>query len=56
MIDRTFRNINTLFLISFKNADDDPSIIFLWVLHTIVEIKDFNTLIDHFFIKPLKNK
>ena len=25
MIDSTFRNINRLFILSFKNGDDDPT-------------------------------
>ena len=46
LIDPTFRNINRLFALSFKNGDYKP----------LVEIKDFNALIDNkmFFDQPVK--
>ena len=47
MIDPTFRNINRLFVLSFKNGDDDPtSNSFDEYYMLLVEIKDFNALID----------
>ena len=52
-MDPTFRNINRLFVLSFKNGDNDPTRNFpFWLLHyyimlLLVEIKDFNKLIDN---------
>ena len=59
LIDLTFRNINRLFVLSFKNGNDDPtrnSFDKYYIL--LVEIKDFNALIDNqpSFNKPVKNK
>ena len=59
MIDPTFRNINRLFILSFKNGDNDPtrdSYDTYYML--LVEIKDFNALLDNnpFFDQPVKNK
>ena len=48
LIDPTFRNINRLFLLLFKNGSNDPtrdSIDEYYML--LVEIKDFNVLIDN---------
>ena len=46
MIDQTFRNINTLFVLSFKNGDDDASRNYFDEYYMpLVEIKYFNTLI-----------
>ena len=43
VIDPTFRNINRLFVLSFKNADDDPTTnSFNEYYIPLVEIKDFN--------------
>ena len=59
LIDPTFRNINRLFVISFKNGDNDPtSDSFDKYFMPLVEIKDFNALIDSkpFFYQPVKNK
>ena len=59
LIDPTFRNINRLFVLSFKNGNDNPtSNSFDEYYKTLVEIKDFNALIDYkpFFDQPLKNK
>ena len=53
MIDVTFRNINRLFVLSFKNNGNDPARdSFDKYYIPLVEIKDFNALIDnkHFFI------
>ena len=47
-IDPTFRNINRLFLLSFNNGDDDPKkYSFDQYYMPLVEIKDFNELIDN---------
>ena len=59
MIDRIFRNINKLFVLSFKNGDidtaRDPSNKYYMPL---AEIKDFLVLIDNkpFFDQPVKNR
>ena len=59
MIDPRFRNINTLFALSFKNGDDDPARnSFDEYYMPLVEIKVFNALIDNkpFFDWPVKNR
>ena len=59
LIDPTFRNINRLFVLSFKNGNDDPSRdVFDKYYMPLVEIKDFNALIDNkpFFDQPVKSK
>ena len=59
LIDPTFRNINRLFVLSFKNGDNGPTRkSFDKYFMPLVEIKDFNTLIDNkpFFDQPEKNK
>ena len=59
LIDPTFRNINRLFVLSFKNGNDDPARdSFDEYYMPLVEIKDFNALIDNkpFFDQPVKNK
>ena len=59
LIDLTFRNINRLFVLSFKNGNDDPTKnSFDKYYMPLVEIKDFNGLIDNkpFFDQPIKNK
>ena len=59
MIDPTFRNIKSLFVLSFKNGDDDPTRnSFDEYYMTPVEIKDFNVLIHNklFFDQRVKNK
>ena len=59
MVDPTFRNINRLFVLSIKKDDKDLT---RDPRHKhympLVEIKDFNTLIDNkpFFDHPVKNK
>ena len=59
LIDPTFRNINRLFVLSFKNGDNDPKRnSFDKYYMPLVEIKDFNALTDNksFFDQPIKNK
>ena len=56
LIDPTFTNVNRLFVLTFENEDDRTSFSKYYV--PIVEIKDFNVLIDGkpFFAIPVKNK
>ena len=56
LIDPTFTNVNSLFVLSFENEDDSTSFSKNYVPK--VEIKDFNVLIDGktFFETPVKNK
>ena len=59
LIDPTFRNINRLFVLSFKNGNNDltrDSLVKYYM--PLVEIKHFNTLIDNkpFFDQLVKNK
>ena len=59
LVDLTFRNINKLFALSFKNGYDDPTKSSFYKYYmSLVEIKDFNALIDNkpFFDQPVKNK
>ena len=59
MIDPTFRNINRLFALSFKNGDNDPTRdSFDNFFMPLLEIKDFNALIEKksFFDQPVTNK
>ena len=59
LIHPTFRNINRLFALSFKNGDYDPTRNYLVRYYMPqVEIKDFNALTDNepFFDQPVKNK
>ena len=59
LIDPTFRNINRLFVLSFKNGNDDPARIYFDKYYMpSVEIKDFNALTDNkpVFNQPVKNK
>ena len=59
LIDQTIGNINRLFLVLFKNANNDPTrYSFDKYYMSLVEIKDFNALIDNksFFDQPVKNK
>ena len=54
LIDLAFRNINRLFVLSFKNDYDDPTRnCFDEYYMPLVEIKDFNALIDN---KPASKK
>ena len=57
LIDPTLRNINRLFVLSFKNGNDDHTRIFFDKYYmSLMEIKDFNVLIDNkpFFDQPVK--
>ena len=59
MADPTFRNINRLFVLLIKNDDKDLTRDHIDKHYMpLVEIKDFNTLIDNkqFFDHPVKNK
>ena len=48
LIDPTFRNINRLLVLSFKNGDNDPTRYFLDKYYMpLVEIIDFNALINN---------
>ena len=55
--DLTLRNINRLFVLSFKNGDNDPTRnSFDKYYVSLVQIKDFDTLINNkpFFDQPVK--
>ena len=57
MIDPAFRNVNRLFVLSFKNGDDDPARNSFYVYYrSLVKIKDLNALIDNkpFYDQPVK--
>ena len=59
LIDPTFRNINRLSVISFKNGNNNSTRNFFdKYCMLLVEIKDFNALIKNipFFDQPVKNK
>ena len=59
LIDPPLRNINRLFLLSFKNGDDGPTrYSFDEYYISLVEIKEFNALINYkpFFDHPVKKK
>ena len=59
LADPTFRDINRLFVLSFKNGNTDPMRdSFDKYYMPLVEIKDFNALIDNkpFLDHPAKNK
>ena len=59
MIDPTFRNIDRLFALSFKNRHNGPARDYFDKYYmTVAEIEDFNSLIDNkpFFDEPMKNK
>ena len=59
MIDPKFQNINRLFVLSFKNGDNDPvTDSFSKYYMPLVKIKHFNVLIDKkpFFDQSVKNK
>ena len=58
LIDSAFRNINRLFVLSFKNGNDPTRDSFEKNYMPLVEIKDFNALIENkpFFDQPVKNK
>ena len=57
LIDPTFRNVNRLFVLSFKNDNDDPTRdSFDEYYMPLIETKDFNVLINNkqFFDRPVK--
>ena len=58
LIDPRFTNVNRLFVLLFKNEDEDVRTSFKKYYLRSVEIKDFNVLIDgkQFFEIPAKNK
>ena len=59
MIDPTFKNINRLFVLSFKNGNDDPAKNYFDEYYmSLVENKNFNALIENkqFFDQLVKNK
>ena len=59
MIDPTFRNINRLFVFSFKNGDNDlTKNSFDKDYMPLVEVKEFNALIHNkpFFVQLVKNQ
>ena len=59
MIDPTFKNINRLFVLSFKNGNDDPTKNYFDEYYmSLVENKNFNALIEkkQFFDQLVKNK
>ena len=59
LIDPTFRSINRLFVLSFKNGNNDPTrSSFDECYMPLVEINDFNRLIDNkpFFHQQIKSK
>ena len=58
MIDPTFRNIKRLFVLPFKNSDNDPTRLPSDRYYmSSIEDKDFNVLIEKksFFNEPAKN-
>ena len=59
MTDPTFSNFNKLFVLSFKNGDNDPTRdSFDKYYMPLIEIKDFNALINNkpCFDQPIKYK
>ena len=59
MIDPTFTNIKRLFVLSFKNSNDNPTRdSFDKYYMPLVEIKNFNAIIDNkpFFNQPVKKQ
>ena len=58
LIDPTFRNINRLFTLSFKNGDNDPRYSLDKYYMSLVEIEGFNTLIDNklFLVQLVKQE
>ena len=59
LLDPTFKNINRLFVLSFRNGNNVPTRdSFDKYYMLLVEIKDFNALTDNkpFFDQPVKNK
>ena len=59
LIDPTFRNINTLFVLLFKNGDDDTTKNYFEEYYMpFIEIKNFNGLVENkpYFNQSVKNK
>ena len=59
IIDLKFRNINRLFVFTFKNNDSDPKTnSFDKYYITLARIKDFNALVNNkpFYNQSVKNK
>ena len=59
LIDPTFRSINRLFVLLFKNGDDNPTRNYFDKYYIpLVEIKKFNVLAENkpVFDQPVKNK
>ena len=59
LVDPTFRNIYRLFVLSFKNGNNDPTRNYFDKYYMpLVKIKDFNALIDNepFFDQLVKNQ
>ena len=59
MIDPKFKNINRLFVLLFKNRNNDPTIYFSDEYYmSLVEMKDFSALINNksVFDQPIKNQ
>ena len=57
LIDPTFRNINRLFVLSFKSGNNDPAVnSFHKYYMPLVEIKYFNALIDFLISQSKTNK
>ena len=59
LIDQTFRNINRLFVPSFKNGNNNSARNFFDKYYMpLVKVKNVNALIDNksFFDQPIKNK
>ena len=56
LIDRTFTNVNRLFVLAYQTADDRQSFYQFYLPR--VMIKDYNVIIDKlaFFDLPIKNK
>ena len=58
-IDPTFRNYNRVFVLSFKNGDNDPTRNYFDEHYmSLVEMKNVNALIKNksFFDQPIKDK
>ena len=59
MTDPKFKNINRLFVLLFKNRNNDPTIYFSDEYYmSLVEMKDFSALINNksVFDQPIKNQ
>ena len=59
MVDPAFRNINRMFVFSFKNGNDDPAKdSFDKCQISLVVIKDFNPSVDNkpIFYQPIKKQ